>query len=57
MNADKSLEEVWKWKDEIYKETKHLSLGEFAQYIRKQAERIHKKYNLNLPKAGHAVSK
>jgi len=50
MKIDKSLEEVWKWKDAAYEETKHMSMRELGGYIRKRAKEIHKKYNLRLNK-------
>lgn len=50
MKADKSLEEVWKWKDEIYEETKDMSMDEYAEYIHKGAQELCKKYNLKFKK-------
>lgn len=51
MKVDKSLEEVWRWKDAIYEKTKHMSFEERMVYRKKRAEEIEKKYNLRLPKA------
>lgn len=48
MKVDKSLQEVWEWKDSIYEETKHLPLKEFVKKMKKDVEEIHKKYNLHL---------
>ena len=48
MKVDKSLQEVWGWKDKVYQATKHLSIKETAQYIHKGAEEFCKKYGLKL---------
>ncbi len=48
MKVDKSLQEVWDWKDKVYQETKHLSIRETAEYIHKGAEEFCKKYGLKL---------
>lgn len=48
MKVDKSLQEVWDWKDKVYEETKHLSIKETAENIRKGAEEFCKKYGLKL---------
>ena len=50
MKIDKSLEEVWKWKDEIYKKTKHMTMHDRVVYIKKGAEEIRRTYNLKLKK-------
>ncbi len=51
MKVDKSLEEVWQWKEQIYKETKGMTMHDRCEYIRKGAEDACKKYNLHLKKA------
>jgi uncharacterized protein YeaC (DUF1315 family) len=48
MKVDKSLQEVWDWKDKVYQETKHLSMKETVDYIHKGAEQLCKKYGLKL---------
>lgn len=48
MKIDKSLEEVWKWKDKIYEETKSMSMEERVKNIKKNAKAINQKYGLNL---------
>ena len=50
MKADKSLQEVWKWKDKVYEETKGLSIKETTQKIHLEAEKAKKKYKLKLRK-------
>lgn len=51
MKIDKSLQEVWDWKDSIYEETKHMTMHERVEYIKKGADEAHKKYKLNLREA------
>lgn len=48
MKIDKSLQEVWDWKESVYQETKHLSVTEAARKIHEDAEQIKKKYGLKL---------
>ncbi len=48
MKIEKALKEVWKWKDDINKETKNMTLHERVLFIRKGANEIRKKYKLNL---------
>lgn len=48
MKIDKSLQEVWDWKEAIYEETRHMTMHERVEYIRKGADEACKKYNLNL---------
>ena len=47
MKVDKSLQEVWDWKDQVYRETKNLSMKETIENIRRGAEEFSKKYNLH----------
>ncbi len=37
---DKSLIEVWEWKEKIYNEVKNLSATEYVEEIRKGADKI-----------------
>jgi len=48
MKVDKSLQEVWDWKDQVYQETKHLSIEETVRKIHDGAEEFKKKYGLKL---------
>jgi len=50
MKIDKSLEEVWRWKEEINEETKGMTLKQRVNYINKTAETFCKKHNLRLKK-------
>ena len=46
MKVDKSLQDVWDWKDEIYQETKDFSMKETVEHIHKGSEEFCKKYGL-----------
>lgn len=48
MKVDKSLEEVWSWKEKIYQETKGMSLEDIARKIKENASKINQRYGLNL---------
>lgn len=48
MRIDKSLEEVWQWKEKIYQETKDISMEERVRRIKENASRIDQKYGLGL---------
>lgn len=48
MKTDKSLEEVWNWKEEIYQETKDMSMEEKVRRIKENASKIDKEYKLDL---------
>ena len=48
MKVDKSLQEVWDWKDKVYQETKHLPVREAAKKIHEDVQQIKKKYGLEL---------
>lgn len=48
MKIDKSLKEVWEWKDLVFEETKDLSMDEKIKKIKKDAERILKESKLDL---------
>jgi len=47
MKVDRSLQEVWEWKDEVYRQTKHLSMKQTARKIHEDAQEIKKKYGLS----------
>ncbi len=38
MKYDKSLTEVWEWKEKVYEEYKHLTPEEYVARINKNAE-------------------
>jgi hypothetical protein len=40
MKYDKSLLEVWEWKEKVYQEVKNLSAKEYVKKIRNDADRI-----------------
>jgi hypothetical protein len=48
MKNDKSLEEVWTWKEKIYQETKNMSMEERVRMIKENASKINQRYGLNL---------
>ena len=48
MKVDKSLQEVWDWKDSVYQQTKQLSVRETSKKIHKDVQQIKKKYGLKL---------
>lgn len=50
MKADKSIEEVWKWKDEIYEENKNLSLKDYVESLKNDSEIFLKSRNIELKK-------
>lgn len=50
MKADKSLQEVWQWKDEVYRETKGMDYKERLAYDRKILNEIEKEYHIHLRK-------
>ncbi|MBU2574488.1 MAG: hypothetical protein KKH28_10470 [Elusimicrobia bacterium] len=52
MKVDKSLQEVWDWKNKVYEETKHLSMRETVDNIRAGAGDFCKKYGLKLKAPG-----
>lgn len=52
MKADKTLEEVWAWKDAIARKDDGLSLIEKIARIKKEAEALLQEYHLNLPTLG-----
>jgi len=48
MRIDRSLEEVWAWKEKIYQETKGMTMEERVRRIKENASRINQKYGLDL---------
>ncbi len=48
MKVDKSLQEVWDWKEKVYEEIKGLSTKEKIANFRKTSEDFCKKYGLKL---------
>ncbi|MEW6608890.1 MAG: hypothetical protein AB1414_15835 [bacterium] len=50
MKVDKSLQEVWNWKEKVYEEMKGLSTKEKIVSFKKSAENFSMKYGLKLKK-------
>ena len=50
MKDDRALVEVWRWKDDIYKETKGMTVKEFVKFAHKSASAFRKKYHIRLKK-------
>lgn len=48
MKVDKSLQEVWEWKEKVYEETLGLSTKEKIANFKKTSEDFCKKYGLKL---------
>lgn len=48
MKVDKSLQEVWEWKEKVYEEMKGFSTKEKIASFRKASEDFCKKYGLKL---------
>lgn len=57
MKVDKSLQEVWDWKDKVYQETKDLSMKETVEHIRRGAEEFCRKYGLRFRTLHHQSQK
>jgi hypothetical protein len=45
---DKSLTEVWEWKEKVYEETKGLSIEDYLIKIKENADAILSKNQINL---------
>jgi hypothetical protein len=43
MPSDKTMKEVWRWKEEVARETKGMTPEELMAYYRKAEERLAKK--------------
>jgi hypothetical protein len=56
MKVDKSLQEVWDWKEKVYEEMRGLSIEERITSFRKTSEDFCKKYGLKL-KTLHPLKK
>ena len=54
MPVSKMMEEVWRWKDEVYRKTKDMTDEEVIAYFRGAVRRIEEQtgIKLNLPRAG-----
>ncbi len=50
MKVDKSLQEVWGWKEKVYEEMKGFSVEKKIDSFRKASEDFCKKYGLKLSK-------
>ncbi len=48
MKVDKSLEEVWCWKDAVYEDTKKMTWKERRLYSQKVRKELEKKYGFKL---------
>lgn len=48
MKVDKSLQEVWEWKEKVHEELKGLSAEEKMANFRRTSEDFCKKYGLKL---------
>ena len=53
MSASKTLEEVWRWKHKVYRDTKDMTDEEVIAYFRGSVRRIEAKtgIKLDLPRA------
>jgi len=49
-----SIKQLHKIREQIYEETKHMSVEEKVNFINRQADEVEKKYDLHLRKAAHA---
>jgi hypothetical protein len=45
---DKSLIEVWEWKEKVYQKVKDLSTQEYIEKVRKDTDRILSEYGIKL---------
>jgi shikimate kinase len=48
MKVDKSLQEVWDWKNNVYRQIKHLSVRDAAKKIHEDVQQIKKATGLKL---------
>ena len=53
MRVSKAMTDVWKWKEEVYQETKDMSREEVIAYFRGATKRLEEKTGkkLDLPRA------
>ncbi len=56
MKVDKSLQEVWDWKEKVYEEMRGFSIKEKIASFKKTSENFCKKYGLKL-KTLHLLEK
>lgn len=52
MKIDKSLQEVWEWKNKCYEEYKDKTWEERIELMNKNVEELEKKYSLKFRVAG-----
>ena len=50
MKYDKSLEQVWKWKESIFNRVKKFPIKKQLDYIEEQAKQVEKKFSVRLKK-------
>jgi len=50
MSYDKSLLEVWEWREKVRQETKDLSPEEYVKKVRKEVDDFLSENNINLEK-------
>ena len=56
MKYDKSLEQVWKWKESIYNRIKGMPLKKQLEFISKEANKAEERSRLRLKKvSAHTV--
>ena len=51
MKIDKSLKEVWAWKDKVYNAAKGRSVKESAEQMHRDVENIRRKYHIKVKKS------
>ena len=54
MSVSKMMKEVWRWKEEVARDTKDMSMSEQIAYFRQAEQRLAEKTGkkLDLPRAG-----
>ena len=53
--VDKSLLEVWEWKDKVYEEMKDLNAEEYVERVKADAKKFAEKYGLKLRRVTKAT--
>jgi hypothetical protein len=56
MKVDKSLQEVWNWKEKGYNKRKGFTMEQRIKMIKESAQELCKEYNLTL-KTPHSLQK
>ena len=56
MKVDRSLKEVWEWKEKNYRDMRHMSIGQKTIFLRKRADEFKRKHNLQLKSAPQTES-